>query len=105
MTFDLTNVPAYIGGGSLLYAVYLLIKVRTESGAVVVKSAEGVVVLQSTVIKELREENKELKRQLADQEDKIKNLEGKVEVLSDELHEALVVIKAHGIQLDGNGHV
>lgn len=101
MTLDLTSIPAYIGGGSLLYAIYLLIKVRTESGAIVVKSAEGVVVLQSTVIKELRAENLILKQQINDQDLKIKGLEDRVESLGRELHSALELINGNSHEING----
>ena len=90
---DLSSVPAYLGGGSLLYAVYLLIKARSESGAVVVKSAEGVVVLQSNVIKELREENRELQR-------KIDLLEKQVDSLERQLRKATRLIEEHGLHLE-----
>lgn len=100
MGMDLTSIPAYLGGGSLLYAVYLLIKARSESGAVVVKSAEGVVVLQSTMIKELREENEKLRDKIERQADKIRELQDKLEVIGRTLDEALETLKDHGIHLD-----
>ncbi len=78
-----TLVSSLLGSGGLLGAVYLLMKFRPEAGSIVVKSAEGVLVMQSTYIKKLEErighlesENESLRFELAILKEKIEKFEG-----------------------------
>lgn len=45
-----------IGGGGLAGAIVALLKVRPEAGQIVVQTAQGVVLMQSTMIDDLRGE-------------------------------------------------
>ena len=62
-----TLISSLLGSGGLLGAVYLLMKLRPEAGMMVVKGAEGVVVMQANYIKKL--------------EDRVGQLEKLVEVI------------------------
>lgn len=57
MATELTPVIiAVIGTGGLATAIVAFIKVRPEAGQIAVKAAEGAVVVQSSVIDDLREQ-------------------------------------------------
>ncbi len=78
-----TLVSSLLGSGGLLGAVYLLMKFRPEAGSIVVKSAEGVLVMQSTYIKKLEErithlesENESLRFELQILREKVDKVEG-----------------------------
>ncbi len=78
-----TLVSSLLGSGGLLGAVYLLMKFRPEAGSIVVKSAEGVLVMQSTYIKKLEErithlegENESLRFELQILREKVDKFEG-----------------------------
>lgn len=85
-----TILAALITSGFFYGGVKFLFRTRAESGAIIVKSAEGVVVLQATIIKELREENAELR-------EKIERLELQI----DRLEES---IRVHGEHIDKLEH-
>ncbi len=75
-----TLVSSLLGSGGLLGAVYLLMKFRPEAGSIVVKSAEGVLVMQSSYIKKL--------------ESRVEYLEKELEKLSKALDEANTKIRS-----------
>lgn len=79
----ITLVSSLLGSGGLLGAVYLLMKFRPEAGSIVVKSAEGVLVMQSTYIKTLEQrishlesENESLRLELKILRDKVDSFQG-----------------------------
>jgi hypothetical protein len=69
-----TVIASLVGSGGLLGSIYLLMKFRPEAGSIIVKSAEGVMVMQSGYIDKL--------------EKRVANLEEEVRRLSLELKKA-----------------
>ncbi len=74
-----TILAALITSGFFYGGVKFLFRSRAESGAIIVKSAEGVVILQATIIKELRHENEKLKSEINELRAKVDGLGEKVE--------------------------
>lgn len=64
-----TIIQALFSAGGL-GAIYLLLKLRPEAGQITVTAAQGVVLMQSNVIDDLRKENKEFKEELKKMEEK-----------------------------------
>jgi len=60
----LTILSVLISSGFIYGGVKFILRHRAEAGAIIIKSAEGVVVLQATIIKELRDENTTLKKEI-----------------------------------------
>ncbi len=67
-------ITALLGGGGIA----AVLKARPEAGQISVTAAQGAVVVQSSVIDDLREQMNVQKQQLAEQAAKINELERKV---------------------------
>jgi predicted RNase H-like nuclease (RuvC/YqgF family) len=77
----ITVLVSLLGGSGFLGGIYLLLKVRSESGSIIVKSAEGLVLMQSNIIKEYQES-------LRSAHDKIEALEARETELEKRLQAA-----------------
>lgn len=65
MNHDLvTLIASILGSGGLLGSVYLLMKFRPEAGSILVKSAEGVLIMQAGYIKKLEERINHLEKEV-----------------------------------------
>ena len=62
----ITLISSLLGSGGLLGGLYLFMKFRPEAGMMVVKSAEGVVVMQANYIKKLEERIDQLEKQVGE---------------------------------------
>lgn len=62
----ITLVSAFLGSSGFFGGIYLLLKLKPESGAIVVKSAEDVVVIQSGLITDLRKSLDDARLKLAE---------------------------------------
>lgn len=51
-----TLVAVVIGGGGFVGAIIALLKFRPEAGQILVTTAQGVVIIQKSVIEDLRQE-------------------------------------------------
>jgi hypothetical protein len=76
---------AFIGGGGLSGAIVALLKVRAESGQIVVSAAQGAVVVQSTVIDDLQEELDRQRGKYKEQADLLQDAFNQIESLRDEV--------------------
>ncbi len=59
-----TLIAAILGSGGFFGGMYLLLKLKPETGSIVVKSAEDVVVMQGSIITELRKQIADLKEEI-----------------------------------------
>ena len=64
-------IVAVVGTGGVVTAIVAFIKVRPEAGQIAVTASEGALVVQSGVIKDLRDENAHLRTRLEDIESKV----------------------------------
>ena len=78
-----TIVAALITSGAFYTGLKFFIRRREDSGAIVVKTAEGVVVMQSGIIKDLRDEIKNLRKENDDLRLRVRALEQKLDIQSD----------------------
>lgn len=62
-------IHAILSSG-FLGGIYLLLKLRPEAGQITVTAAQGVVLMQSGVIDDLRKENREFKEELRKMEER-----------------------------------
>jgi hypothetical protein len=69
-----TTVLVLVLGGGFATTIVALIKVRPEAGQIVVKTAQGAVLVQTDVIISLENENKRLRARQAEQDDENKAL-------------------------------
>lgn len=60
----LTAIVAVLGGGGIVSSLAVLVRMRPEANRIVVDAAEGAVVVQASVIKDLREEVANLRTEL-----------------------------------------
>ena len=72
-------IVTILSAGGLAGAVVALLKLRPESGAIVVTAAQGALIVQSGVIDALQEENKRLR-------DRVGALEAQLAVLRDDYY-------------------
>lgn len=61
-------IAAFVGGGGVAGLISVVIKVRPEANQVIVTSAQGAVVIQSTVIDDLNEQLDRVGKRLEAQE-------------------------------------
>ncbi|HEX6686429.1 MAG TPA: hypothetical protein VF062_26895 [Candidatus Limnocylindrales bacterium] len=97
-------VVALLGAGGIIGGIVALMKLRPESGAIVVTAAQGALVVQSSVLNELHKENERLRSrvsaletlqpenqrlrdQLADMEQQLAEMKRQLAALRDEVHE------------------
>ncbi len=71
-----TIIAAFITSGAFYGGIKFFFQRRADSGAIVVKTAEGVVLMQSAIIKELKDENQKLHAEIRNLWDKVRKLEG-----------------------------
>jgi cell division protein FtsB len=73
-------VVAILGAGGIAGSVVALLKLRPESGAIVVSAAQGALVVQTSVLNELHKENERLR-------DRVSTLERELAALRTEVRE------------------
>lgn len=70
MEYALPVVVALLGSGGILGGVYALLKLRPEAGQIIVTQAQGAVIVQSNVIKDLEAQNTRLTERVTQAEAK-----------------------------------
>lgn len=73
-------VVAILGSSGVLDGIYALLKLRPESGQIVVTAAQGALVIQSGVLEQLQRENERLRQ-------RVTALELELAKLRNEVHE------------------
>lgn len=87
MMHDLVSLfVALLGAGGLVGAVVALVKLRPESGQIVVTAAQGALVVQSGVIESLRNQNAHQQARIDDLQMENNQLRMRVGTLERELH-------------------
>lgn len=84
---DILTVASTLITSSLFYGgvKFFLRGRKADAGAIIIKSAEGVVVLQSKIIQELRDENLNLKMELQTLKDQLEDVDKKLEICSEHI--------------------
>ena len=75
-------ILAIIGPSGLIIGVIALLKVRPESGQIVVNAAEGAVIVQAKVIEQLRSELERLRVENVALREEIRKLRDEINNLS-----------------------
>lgn len=78
MTEYIPIIVTFLSSGGLIAAIVALLKLRPEAGQIVVTTAQGAVLIQSTVLKNLQEENENLREENEKCKSRISELERKV---------------------------
>lgn len=73
-------VVSILGSGGLMGGIYTLLKLRPESGQIVVSAAQGALIVQTSVLNELHKENERLRV-------RVTTLERELAALRTEVHE------------------
>ena len=76
-----TIIAALITSGAFYGWVKFFLRRREDSGAVVVKTAEGVVVMQTSIIKDLREDNDKIRKDNDQLREEIEGLKKRIQEL------------------------
>lgn len=79
-------VVAVLGAGGLIGAVVALVKLRPESGQIVVTAAQGALVVQSGVIDSLQKENARQQIRIDELQNDNNQLRSRIGALERELH-------------------
>lgn len=90
-------IVAILGSSGLVGGIVALVKVRPESGRMIVEAAEGAVVVQSGVITALRDELADLRAALEDAREEEDDCKRRCQALEDELATVKTTLKRHGI--------
>lgn len=90
-------IVALTAAGGLAGGITALLRVRPESGKLVVEAAEGAVVVQSGVITSLREELEKLREDLDDELDRRLTCENRLDLIEPELEHLRAVLKRAGL--------
>ena len=71
-------VVSIIGGGGLIAGIVALLKLRPEAGQILVTTAQGVVIVQSTVIDSLQKELSRVGSELDELREECRKREGEL---------------------------
>lgn len=70
-------VTSLVGGGGLLGGIYALLKLRPEAGQITVSTAQGVLLMQTSVIEDQRAQIERLQNRLDVVEPKLRRMQRK----------------------------
>jgi hypothetical protein len=90
-------VVAVLGSGGLIGGIVALLRVRPESGRLIVEAAEGAVVVQSGVIDQLRREISGLREDLDEELERRTKCEERLDKAEDEIGRLHAALRLAGI--------
>ncbi len=97
----IVSVITLLGGSGFLAGVVALIKLRPEAGQITVTAAQGAVIVQSGVIKDLRDELKRINDELIEEKKENADLRKRLSAFEQKLHE--LTTRTSDIEVKQNG--